>query len=42
MEALLRVLQILLQILQEIFGIILGMELELLCLELGELRLWIG
>lgn len=38
MEALLRVLQIL----QEIFGIILGMELELLCLELGELRLWIG
>lgn len=35
MEALLRVLQIL----QQILGIILGMELELLCLELGELRL---
>ena len=38
MEALLRILQILL----EILCIILGMELELLCLELGELRLWIG
>ena len=38
MEALLRVLQIL----QEILGIILAMELELLCLELAELRLWIG
>ena len=35
MEALLRVLQIL----QEILGIILAMELELLYLELGELRL---
>jgi len=34
-EALLRVLQIL----QEILGIILAMELELLYLELGELRL---
>ena len=42
MEALLRVLQILLQILQEILGIILAMELELLCLELAELRPWIG
>lgn len=38
MEALLRVLQLLL----EILCIILGMELELLCLELAELRPWIG
>ena len=38
MEALLRVLQIL----QQILDIILAMELELLYLELGELRLWIG
>ena len=38
MEALLRVLKIL----QEILGIILPMELELLCLELAELRPWIG
>ena len=38
MEALLRVLQIL----QQILGIILAMELELHYLELGELRLWIG
>ena len=35
MEALLRVLQLL----QQILDIILAMELELLCLELGELRL---
>ena len=38
MEALLRVLQILRQILD----IILAIELELHYLELGELRLWIG
>ena len=38
MEALLKVLQIL----QQILGIISGMELELHYLELGELRLWIG
>lgn len=38
MEALLRVLQLL----QQILDIILAMELELHYLELGELRLWIG
>ena len=38
MQALLRVLQLLL----EILCIILAMELELLCLELEELRPWIG